>query len=325
MSRGYSAATLLCFCAFSFIFGRFVQEIPGLPQASSGFTKSGPKQSPTQVSRRQAIEKQARIQELQDAQSNEPLFKTFEEAIAATAPIKRAPPVPTTESGNDFYSVQPQQVLSWYPRIILYPGFIDPERCAHFVKIAKARLAPSGLALRKTEGPQETENVRTSQGTFMSRHDDKAGVIAWVEEKAAQVTGLPVSHGEPFNVLRYQEGQHYDSHYDIFEPESYGPQPSQRMATILFYLTDVEEGGETIFPLEGRYGTELLKSTFNYKACDTGFKYKPRMGDALMFFSMHPNGTFDKHALHGGCAVTAGEKWVATKWIRDKCFTEPCL
>ena len=39
-------------------------------------------------------------------------------------------------------------------------------------------------------------NVRTSQGTFMSRHDDPAGVIAWVEEKAAQVTGLPVSHGE---------------------------------------------------------------------------------------------------------------------------------
>lgn len=54
-------------------------------------------------------------------------------------------------------------------------------------------------------------------------------------------------------------------------------------------------------------------------------QYKPRMGDALMFYSMHPNGTFDKHALHGGCAVTAGEKWVATKWIRDKCFTEPCL
>ncbi len=39
-------------------------------------------------------------------------------------------------------------------------------------------------------------NVRTSQGTFMSRKDDPAGVIAWVEEKAAQVTGLPVSHGE---------------------------------------------------------------------------------------------------------------------------------
>ncbi len=41
--------------------------------------------------------------------------------------------------------------------MILFPGFIDPERCQHLVKTAQARLAPSGLALRKTEGPQETE------------------------------------------------------------------------------------------------------------------------------------------------------------------------
>ena len=34
---------------------------------------------------------------------------------------------------------------------------------------------------------------------------------------------------QPFNILRYTNGQHYDSHYDIFEPESYGPQSSQRV------------------------------------------------------------------------------------------------
>ena len=49
-------------------------------------------------------------------------------------------------------------------------------------------------------------------------------------------------------------------------------------------------------------------------------QYNPRQGDALLFWSMHPNGTFDKHALHGGCPVVKGEKWVATKWIRDKAF-----
>jgi hypothetical protein len=42
-------------------------------------------------------------------------------------------------------------------RIILYPGFIDEERCAHFVKLAKARLAPSALALRQTDEDQVTE------------------------------------------------------------------------------------------------------------------------------------------------------------------------
>jgi len=46
----------------------------------------------------------------------------------------------------------------------------------------------------------------------------------------------------------------------------------------------------------------------------------PRAGDALLFWNVHPNTTLDKYALHGGCPVTKGEKWVATKWIRDKSF-----
>lgn len=151
---------------------------------------------------------------------------------------------------------------------------------------------------------------------------------------------------QPFNVLRYQLGQHYDSHYDVFEPESYGPQTSQRvrplndamhayaassgllsielsckaissdcaylvircisvclrvsfrcifvqavrshapiwllltvqwtwlqMATVLFYLTDVEEGGETIFPLEGKDGLQRLNH-IDYRKCDMGLKVR---------------------------------------------------
>ena len=43
-------------------------------------------------------------------------------------------------------------------------------------------------------------------------------------------------------------------------------------------------------------------------------QYLPRKGDALMFYSVHPNGTFDKHALHGGCPVKKGVKMVMTKY-----------
>ena len=54
--------------------------------------------------------------------------------------------------------------------------------------------------------------------------------------------------------------------------------------------------------------------------CCWPVQYKPRRGDALLFYSLHHNGSVDGRALHGGCPVVKGEKWVATKWIRDKCF-----
>lgn len=76
---------------------------------------------------------------------------------------------------------------------------------------------------------------------------------------------------QPFNVLRYQLTQHYDSHYDVFDPESYGPQPSQRMATVLLYLSAPEEGGETVFPFEGEHGLDRLP-TIDYRSCDVGLK-----------------------------------------------------
>jgi hypothetical protein len=46
----------------------------------------------------------------------------------------------------------------------------------------------------------------------MSRTMDTTGSLAWVEEKIAAVTHIPVENGEPFNVLRYKALQHYDSH-----------------------------------------------------------------------------------------------------------------
>ena len=39
-------------------------------------------------------------------------------------------------------------------------------------------------------------NVRTSQGTFISRHEDQDGVLAWVEDKIALLSGIPAGHGE---------------------------------------------------------------------------------------------------------------------------------
>lgn len=62
--------------------------------------------------------------------------------------------------------------------------------------------------------PTHHSNIRTSQGTFIHSREDPSGVLDYIEDKVARLTGLPRNYGESFNILRYKLGQHYDSHYD---------------------------------------------------------------------------------------------------------------
>ncbi|KAL2499610.1 putative prolyl 4-hydroxylase 9 [Abeliophyllum distichum] len=149
---------------------------------------------------------------------------------------------------------------------------------------------------------------------FISASEDKSGLLEQIEAKIAKATMIPRTHGEAFNVLRYEIGQRYHSHYDAFNPAEYGPQKSQRVASFLLYLSDVEEGGETMFPFENGLNMDV---NYDFRKC-IGLKVKPRKGDGLLFYSLFPNGTIDPLSLHGSCPVIKGEKWVATKWVRNQ-------
>ncbi|KAK6136921.1 hypothetical protein DH2020_029327 [Rehmannia glutinosa] len=218
------------------------------------------------------------------------------------------------ESGESFVTSIPFQILSWRPRALYFPNFATDEQCQSVIELAKSKLKPSSLALRKGETAETTKGIRTSSGAFISASEDRTGILEFIEEKIARATMLPRSHGEAFNVLRYEVGQRYVSHYDSFNPAEYGPQKSQRIASFLLYLSDVEEGGETMFPFENGSNMNI---GYDYKSC-IGLKVRPRRGDGLLFYSLFPNGTIDKTSLHGSCPVVKGEKWVATKWIRNK-------
>ncbi|XP_057420356.1 probable prolyl 4-hydroxylase 9 [Lotus japonicus] len=217
------------------------------------------------------------------------------------------------EFGDDSITSIPFQVLSWKPRALYFPNFATAEQCKSIVGVAKAGLKPSALALREGETEQNTKGIRTSSGVFVSSSEDKTGTLAIIEEKIARATMIPRSHGEAFNILRYEVDQRYNPHYDSFNPAEYGPQKSQRMASFLLYLTDVQEGGETMFPFENGLNMDV---SYRYEDC-IGLRVRPRQGDGLLFYSLFPNGTIDPTSLHGSCPVIKGEKWVATKWIRD--------
>ncbi|XP_057494602.1 probable prolyl 4-hydroxylase 9 isoform X2 [Actinidia eriantha] len=199
--------------------------------------------------------------------------------------------MPHGETGEPRVASIPFQVLSWKPRALYFPNFATSEQCKSIIKMAKSKLKPSTLALRKGETAESTKGIRTSSGTFISAEEDKTGILEFVERKIARATMIPRSHGEAFNILRYEIGQRYASHYDAFNPAEYGAQKSQRIASFLLYLSDVKEGGETMFPFENDSNMGI---GYDYIKC-IGLKVKPRRGDGLLFYSLFPNGTIDKN------------------------------
>ncbi|MBA0560679.1 hypothetical protein Golob_017563, partial [Gossypium lobatum] len=163
-------------------------------------------------------------------------------------------------------------------------------------------------------GNSKDSRVRTSSGTFLPRGRDK--IIRNIEQRIADFTFIPVEHGEGLQVLHYEVGQKYEPHYDYFMDEFNTKNGGQRIATVLMYLSDVEEGGETVFP-SAKGNISAVPWWNELSECGKGgLSVKPKMGDALLFWSMKPDATLDPSSLHGGCPVIRGNKWSSTKWMR---------
>ncbi|WZZ10875.1 hypothetical protein YC2023_096796 [Brassica napus] len=204
------------------------------------------------------------------------------------------------------------EILSWEPRAFLYHGFLSKEECEYLISLAKPYMVKSTVVDSQT-GKSKDSRVRTSSGTFLRRGRDQ--VIKTIEKRIADYTFIPADHGEGLQVLHYEEGQKYEPHYDYFVDEFNTKNGGQRMATMLMYLSDVEEGGETVFPAANMNFSSVPWYNELSECGKKGLSVKPRMGDALLFWSMRPDATLDPSSLHGGCPVIKGNKWSSTKWM----------
>ncbi|KAL5196267.1 Prolyl 4-hydroxylase 1 [Glycine soja] len=195
------------------------------------------------------------------------------------------------------------EVLNWSPRIILLHNFLSMEECDYLRAIALPRLHISNVVDTKT-GKGIKSDVRTSSGMFLNPQERKYPMVQ--------------QH-------RYEKNQYYKPHHDYFSDTFNLKRGGQRIATMLMYLSDNIEGGETYFPLAGSgecsCGGKLVK----------GLSVKPIKGNAVLFWSMHLtphtykhpglDGQSDPNSVHGGCEVISGEKWSATKWMRQTTHT----
>lgn len=188
------------------------------------------------------------------------------------------------------------------PRVVVVGGLLADGECDELIALARPRMARS-LTVQTRTGGEELNPDRTSNGMFFTRGEHP--VVATVEARIARLVGWPVSHGEGIQVLNYREGAEYKPHYDYFDPSEPGTptilqRGGQRVATLVMYLNEPSLGGGTTFP-------------------DIGLEVAPQKGHAVFFSYDRPHPS--TRTLHGGAPVLAGEKWVATKWLRQREFT----
>jgi prolyl 4-hydroxylase len=189
----------------------------------------------------------------------------------------------------------------YHPRVVVFGGLLSDQECHQLIELARPRLARS-LTVQTRTGGEEVNQDRTSEGMFFARGENE--LIARVEARIAALVDWPVENGEGVQVLRYTPGTEYKPHYDYFDPNEPGT-PSilrrggQRVGTVVMYLGEPEKGGGTSFP-------------------DVHLVVAPKRGNAVFFSYERPHPS--TRTLHGGTPVLAGEKWIATKWLRERRF-----
>ncbi|KAM7516092.1 hypothetical protein LguiA_005675 [Lonicera macranthoides] len=223
--------------------------------------------------------------------------------------------VHSTVDRNDVIERRDQwvEVISWEPRAVIYHNFLSKDECEYLINLGKPHMKKSTVVDTKT-GRSTDSRVRTSSGMFLKRGRDK--VVQTIEKRIADFTFIPVEQGEGLQILHYEVGQKYEPHNDYFLDTFNTNNGGQRIATVLMYLSDVEEGGETVFPkAKGNFSS--LPWWNELSECGRGgLSIKPKMGNALLFWNMKPDATVDPLSLHGGCPVIRGNKWSSTKWMR---------
>lgn len=186
------------------------------------------------------------------------------------------------------------------PPLRVFDDLLSAEECDALIELAKPRLQRARTV--DVDGGQQIDPNRTSNGMFFTLGE--APLIRRIESRIAALLGLPVDHGEGLQVLHYLPGQQYEPHQDWFDPHQPGyaaitATGGQRIGSLVMYLNTPEAGGGTAFP-------------------EIGLTVTAQRGAAVCF--TYEGG--DAASLHAGLPVVRGEKWIATKWLRERPYRE---
>jgi prolyl 4-hydroxylase len=194
-------------------------------------------------------------------------------------------------------SVPAPERLSERPDILRFPSLFTPEECRYLIEAAGPMLAPA-VVIDPATGRQRPDPLRTADSVGFTPPLETLAVQA-LNRRIAAASGTGFEQGEPLQVLRYRPGGEYRPHLDAIPGFS-----NQRVATMLVWLNDGFEGGETGFP-------------------EAELTLRGAPGDSILFRNVGADGRQDRSANHAGLPVRSGEKWLASRWIRERTYVAP--
>ncbi|XP_066288084.1 prolyl 4-hydroxylase subunit alpha-3-like [Branchiostoma lanceolatum] len=205
------------------------------------------------------------------------------------------------------------------PLVALYHDVITDKETAFMRDMALTKLERSLIQARHDGGGDVFSKTRVSETGWL--FDSEHPKIAKLSRRVEQITGLDINcpSAEAFQLVNYGLGGLYEQHWDVLghpEPKLLCISEDQqrvfmptgeRIVTFLFYLSDVEAGGATVFP--------------NLNLAVPAVK-----NSAVLFHDLKKSLAFEENSLHAGCPVLMGSKWIANKWIRayGNEFRWPC-
>jgi prolyl 4-hydroxylase len=201
------------------------------------------------------------------------------------------------DGAGDVTSLPEVESLSQSPRVMAVRGFLSPAECDYILGRAEPQFEPS-VVVDPRSGRLVPHPIRTSEAMFFGVTQEDP-VIKAINRRIAALTGTSTAQGETLQVLRYRPGTEYRPHFDALPGEA-----NQRIATMLLYLTDDYEGGQTHF-------------------ARTGLSFRGGRGDALYFLNVTDAGELDPQAQHAGLPVTSGVKIIGSRWIRARPISLP--
>ena len=193
------------------------------------------------------------------------------------------------DTDGDPESIPVAESLSESPRVMLFRGAFTDAECDYARTLNEGLFQPATVF--DSQRRPVRDPIRTSDETTLNWLMEDPAIHA-MNRRLAALSGTRVDQGEAAQILRYQPGQQYRSHYDFQIGAA-----NQRVLTALLYLNDDYRGGETTF-------------------IKTGLKVKGSKGDVLLFANTLADGKRDEMAEHAGLPVTQGTKYILSRWIR---------